>query len=107
MGLLYLYLYLYLLRSQRVRADGKLSVDFRVTSGVTQVSELSHLLFPAYVKDIWRNLESNILLFADDCIIYRKIMDSSFIQKLQRDIYRLVEWTLENEWKINPGKLKQ
>ena len=99
-------LYLYLLRSQRVRADGKLSVGFRVNSGVRQVNELSPLLFLAYVNDIWRNMESNIRLFADDCIIYRNIMDDSFIHKLQTGINRLVEWTLENELKINQGKSK-
>ena len=49
---------------------------------------------------------SNIGLFADDCIIYRKIMDSSDIGNLQTDLNRLGEWTVENEMKINPGKSK-
>jgi len=43
-------------------------------------------------------------LFADGCIIYRKIMDSGNIHKLQADLNRLEEWTVENEMKINPGK---
>ena len=34
-------------------------------------------------------------------------MDSSGIDKLQTDLSRLGEWTLENEIKINPGKIKQ
>jgi hypothetical protein len=38
---------------------------------------LDPLLFLAYVNDIWRNIESTIRLFADDCIIYRKIMNDS------------------------------
>jgi len=46
-------------------------------------SVLGPLLFPAYFNDIWRNIESNIGLFADDCIIYRRITDSSDIDKLQ------------------------
>ena len=29
------------------------------------------LLFLAYVNDIWKNIESNIRPFADDCVIYR------------------------------------
>jgi hypothetical protein len=45
-------------------------------------------------------------LFADDCIIYRKINDSSDIDKLQKDLNKLGKWTLENEMKINPGKSK-
>ena len=50
---------------------------------------------------------SNIRLFAGDCIIYRKIIDSSDIDKLQTDLNRLGEWAVENEMKINPGKIKQ
>jgi hypothetical protein len=58
------------------------------------------------VNDILSNIESKIRLFADDCIIYRKINDSSDIDKLQKDLNKLGEWALENEIKINPGKSK-
>ena len=71
-----------------------------------QGSILGPLLFLAYVKDIWRNNESNIQLFTDNCVIYRKIMDSSDIDKLQMDLNSLGEWVVENEMKINPGKSK-
>ena len=40
-----------------------------MTSGVPQGSVLGPLLFLVYVSDIWRNIESKIRLFADDCII--------------------------------------
>ena len=93
-------------RTQRVRVDGQLSEEVRVTSGVPQGSVLGPLLFLAYVNDICRNIESNIRLFADDCIIYRKITDSSDIDKLQTDLNRLGEWAVENEMKINPGQSK-
>ena len=69
-----------------------------------QGSVLGPLLFLAYVHCIWRNCESNIRLFADDCTIYRKITDSKDIEKLQKDLNRLGEWAVENEMKINPGK---
>ena len=59
-------------RMQRVRVGGHLSEEVRVTSGVPQGSVLSPLLFLAYVNDIWRNIESTIRLFADDCVIYKK-----------------------------------
>ena len=71
-----------------------------------QGSVLGPLVFLAYVNDIWRNTESNTRMFADDCIIYRKIMDSSDTDKLPTDLNRLVEWMVENEMKINPGKSK-
>jgi len=93
-------------RSQRVRVDGQLSEEVRVTSGVPQGSVLGPLLFLAYFNDIWRNTESNIRLFAGDCIIYRKITDSSDIDKLQTNLNRLGERAVENEMKINPDKSK-
>jgi hypothetical protein len=54
-----------------------------VTSGVPQGSVLGPLLFLAYVNDIWRNMHSNIRLYADDCILYRKILDVKDIERLQ------------------------
>jgi hypothetical protein len=56
---------------QRVKVGGQLSEEVRVTSGVPQGSVLGTLLFLAYVNDIWRNSESTIRLFADDCVIYK------------------------------------
>ena len=52
---------------------------------------LGPVLFLAYVNVIWRNTESSIRLFADDRIIYRKIKDSSDIDKLLSDLNRLGE----------------
>jgi hypothetical protein len=92
-------------RTQRVRVEGKLS-EVRVTSGVPQGSVLGPLLFLAYVNDIWRNIESTIRLFADDCVIYRKIINNNDMKKLQKDVDRLGEWAVENSMKINPSKSK-
>jgi len=77
-----------------------------VKSGVPQGSVLGPLLFLAYVNDIWRNIESTIRLFADDCIIYRKILHTKDVEKLQRDLDRLGDWAEENEMKINPNESK-
>jgi len=93
-------------RTQRVRVGGKLSAEVRVMSGVPQGSVLGPLLFLAYVNDIWRNIESPIGLFADDCVIYRKIINNADMEKLQKDLKRLGEWAVENSMKINPSKSK-
>jgi hypothetical protein len=76
-------------RSQRIRVDGHLPKEVRVTSGVLQGSVLGPLLYLVYVNDIWRGTDSNIRLFADDCVTYRRILDSSDTGKLQTDLNKL------------------
>ena len=70
------------------------------------MSVLGPLLFLAYVNDIWRNIELSIRLFADDYVIYRKIINKEDIEKLQKDLDRLGEWAVENAMKINSSKSK-
>jgi hypothetical protein len=72
-------------------------------SGVPQGSVLGPLLFLVYVNDIWRNTASTVRLFADDCVIYRKIIKNEDMEILQRDLDRLGEWSVENAMKINPS----
>ena len=78
----------------------------QLSRSVPQESVLGPLLFLAYVNDICRNIESKNKLFADDCIICRKILSISDADKLQTDLDRLGEWAVENEMKINAGKSK-
>jgi len=63
--------------TQRDRVGGKLSKEVTVTSGVSQGSVLGPLLFLVDVKDICRNIDSSIRLFADDCVIYRTIKNKN------------------------------
>jgi len=95
-----------LCRTQRVRVGGQLSAEVTLTSEVPHGSLLGPLLILAYVNDIWRNMESTIRLYADDCVIYRKIINNADMEKLQKDLDRLREWAVENEMKINPSKSK-
>jgi hypothetical protein len=81
-------------------------MKLRVTSGVPQGSVLGPFLCLGYVNDIWRNIESTIVLFADYYIINRKIVNNHDIEKLQTDLDRLGDWAVENEMKINPSKRK-
>jgi hypothetical protein len=51
-------------------------------------------------------MESTIRLFADDCVIYRKIINNAGVEKLQKDLDRLGKCAFENAMKINPSKSK-
>ena len=53
-------------------------------------------MFLAYMNDIWRNVDSKIRLFADDCIIYRKILSIKDVEILQTDLDRLGDRAEEN-----------
>jgi len=55
---------------------------------------------------MWRNTESTIRLFADNCVIYRNIINNEDMEKLQKDVDKLGEWAVENAMKINPSKSK-
>jgi len=76
------------------------TLKVRLTSLLSQRSVLGPLLSSlAYLKP-------TIILFANDCIIDRKIMIDSYIDTLQIDLDRRGEWTIENGMKIIPGKSK-
>ena len=91
--------------TQRVRIGEVTSDEARITSGVPQGSVLGPLLL-AYINECGKNTDSNIRLFANDCIIYRKIYTEVDMTKLQRDVNRLGEWSVENGMKVNPIKSK-
>ena len=75
-------------RQQRVVVNG-VKLDWApVVSGVPQgtVTVLVPFLFSLHINDITADIESEIRLFADDCVCYREIKDKEDTLKLQRDI---------------------
>ena len=60
-----------------------------VLLGVPQGTVLGPLLFLLYINDITENIDSELRLFADDCVCYREIKDTEDTVKLQEHIYRL------------------
>ena len=75
-------------RQQRV-VNGVKSDWAPVVSGVPQGTVLGPLLFSLHINDITADIESEIRLFADDCVCYHEIKDKEDTLKLQRDIDRL------------------
>ena len=76
-------------RQKRVVVNGVKSDWAPVLSGVPQGTVLGPLLFSLYINDISSDIESEIRLFADDCVCYREIKDEKDTMKLHRDIGRL------------------
>ena len=56
-------------RMQQVIVNGSLSSHCNVTSGVPQGSVLDPALFLVHINDIVADFQSQIRLFADDCLI--------------------------------------
>ena len=91
-------------RQQRVVVNGVKSDWAPVLSGVPQGTVLGPLLFSLYINDISSDIESEIRLFADDCVCYREIKDEKDTMKLQRDIDRLGSWARKWGMRFQPVK---
>ena len=55
-------------RQQRVIMNGAKSDWVPVLSGVPQGTVLGHLFFSLYINDITEDIDSELRLFADDCV---------------------------------------
>ena len=76
-------------RTQKVVVDGSSSESARVKSGVPQGTVLRPLLFLTYINDLPSTVSSQVLLFADDCLLYCPIKCRADQEKLQRDLSAL------------------
>ena len=88
-------------RQQRVVVNGVKSDWAPVVSGVPQGTVLGPLLFSLHINEITADIESEIRLFADDCVCYR---DKEDTLKLQRDIDRLGNWARGWGMRFQPVK---
>ena len=91
-------------RQQQVVVNGIKSDWAPVLPGVHQGTVLGSLLFSLYINDITSDTESEIRLFADDCVCYREVMDEEDTVKLQRDIDRLGCWARKWGMRFQPVK---
>ena len=57
------------------------------------------LMFLLYIDDITDEVSSSLCLFADDCILYRKIKSPEDSISLQKDLNLLSHWA--STWQMN------
>ena len=95
-------------RNQFVQIGGATSSIVTVRSGVPQGSILGPLLFVLFINDINEVVSSstNIVLYADDTKIWRKICTWQDHEILQQDITALHEWADKNKMNFHPQKCK-
>ena len=87
-------------RKQIVVVDGVKSNISNINAGVPQGSRLGPLLFIIYINDIIEDLESDILIFADDCTLLTSAEDSNITAlTLNRDLIKISSWALR--WKVS------
>ena len=93
-------------RKLRVVVEGEVSKWKLVLSGVPQGSVLRPLLFLIYINDLDDNITSNVLIFADDTKVFRKVNTDGDKQHLQNDIDILVKWSEKWQMLLNFGTCK-
>ena len=87
-------------RKQIVVVQGVKSDTLDVKAGVPQGSRLGPLLFIIYMNDITNEIESDILIFADDTSLFATGSDpSETAEQLNRDIQKISDWS--NKWKVS------
>ena len=90
-----------------VVVDGVKSDVLDVEAGVPQGSRLGPLLFIIFMNDIINNIESDILIFADNTSLLATGTDpAQTAEILNRDLIKISE--LASKWKVtfNAGKSK-
>ena len=91
-------------RSQKVIVDGECSSAVTVDSGVPQGSVLGPLLFLCHINDLPDRVNSQVRMFADDCLLYRNVTSEHDHILLQEDLKALENWAEMWGMSFNPTK---
>ena len=75
-----------------------------VLSGIPQGIVLGPLLFSLYINDITQDIDTELRLFADNCVCYCEINDTEDTVKLQEDIDCLGCWARSWGMRFQPVK---
>ena len=95
-------------RKQIVLNENYQSTEHKESCGVPQGSILGPLLFIIYMNDLSKlTLTSNVLLFADDTVLYysNKCVKTLY-NTVQRDLDMVINWCSFNKLCINSNKTK-
>lgn len=95
-------------RLQCVRVGNAISSFRPITRGVPQGSVLGPTLFNLFLNDITMlNLDSKLLLYADDVVLYFTGENlTSITNILQADLDKIQQWSINNGLAINASKTK-
>ena len=76
----------------QVVIEGEASEKVTVNSGVPQGTVLGPILFLCHINDLPEAVQSQVRLFADDCLLYRPIKSQSDHVTLQNSLIELEKW---------------
>ena len=91
-------------RQQQVIVEGEISSPTDVDSGVPQGTCLSPILFLCFINSLPESVNSKIRLFADDCVLYRKIISIDDQHILQEYLNALTKWAADWGMSFNETK---
>ena len=95
-------------RKFRVVANGCMSEDERVTSGVPQGTVLAAILFVIMISDIDEKVKHSIVRsFADDTRVSKKISSEVDKIRMQEDLEAIYKWARDNKMIFNEKKFEQ
>jgi len=94
-------------RTQAVTANGAISEEHTVMSGVPQGSVLGPLFFLIMIGDIDKEvIHSTTASFADDTNICKSIEAQEDVHLLQEDLDKIYDWAKNNNMEFNDNKFQ-
>jgi len=93
-------------RRQRVIVNSAASAWEGVRSGIPQGSVMGPVLFVLFINDLPDQLESRVLMYADDTKIYAKVNNEAEQNRLQDDLANVLRWAEKWQLRFNLEKCK-